>query len=379
MIKINSSNCPLFNTGLYIEKVTGDSAKISMCCYQTQSETLHSVVDFKNNDYLESLRNSTDNVDQCSPCAYTETHGNQSYRQAAISAGNAFRDSTVLTTLTYNCENICNLTCLTCGPRYSSKWKPLYQKMGYPVTDIVKESTHHNQLYRDLDLSNLEFLHFQGGEPLLTQDHVEIIRQLKDQNNLENVIISYNTNGTVMVDPEVIELWKQAKLVKLYFSIDAVGEQFELIRNPAVWAQVEQTMFAYRDLDLPNLWLEIGTTVSIANLFYIQDLIDWRDQHYASMLNGDKINIYINIAGGISYGSRALLLNNISHKVKEAALAYADTLTDEPIKNILNSVLNTIKIRDNLAAPREYLDTVDKFKRTNWQQTLFKLHQHINE
>lgn len=376
-MEINSTNCPLFNTGLYIEKINESSALASMCCYQEFINKTYDEFDFVNDEHFADLRKRTDNVTQCKLCFINESRNVQSYRQSMILVGNAFSDTPVLTTLTYNCENVCNLTCLTCGPRNSSKWVSLNQRMGYPGNKIVKISTHKNRLYKNLDLSNLKFLHFQGGEPLLTNDHIDIMKKLRDQNNLQNVIVSYNTNGTQFVDQEVIDLWSQAKLVKLNFSIDAVRDQFELIRQPGKWQQVEQTLFKYRDLNLHNLWLEIGTTLSLANLFYIQDLIDWRDQYYSKMLSDDIINIYVTIADSLSIGGRILMLDKMSDNIKQAALEYIKNITDESIRNTLISVINNIRPTNNITELIEYLDHIDQYCSTNWRTTLSELYQYI--
>jgi len=378
---INRTNCPLFNTGLYIEKVNQSQAKIGMCCFQHLSPRTYNTIDFENNDYLQELRKVDTDVAQCSSCLIDERRGNQSHRQAHIlaNANNETRQ-TKLTTLTYNCENTCNLACITCGPRYSSKWKPDYQRMNIEFVSFEKQSTHKNTVYKDLDFSCLKFLHFQGGEPLLTDDHLLILSKIKEQNNLENVVVSYNTNGNFLPSPETLELWRQAKLVKLYFSIDAVGEQYNIVRNPGEWHKVEQVLLYYRDLDLPNLWIEIGTTVSLANVFYIQDIINWRDQFFSKTHNDDEIKIYITFAGATSYGGQVLALNNITPAIKSAALAYVATVSDDVIKNTLTSALNSVRgspaHADTIV---DYLNKIDQFRGTDWKTTLSKLHTAIHE
>ena len=63
MILYNSTDsyCPLYNQGLYIEKVNSEEANISMCCYQAPSKKLYKQIDFISNEYLSKI-NTADNV-----------------------------------------------------------------------------------------------------------------------------------------------------------------------------------------------------------------------------------------------------------------------------------------------------------------------------
>jgi organic radical activating enzyme len=104
---------------------------------------------------------------------------------------------------------------------------------------------------------DIKKIHFNGGEPMLNKDQVSLLDRL----DLSNVFISYNTNGTVYPDQKIIDLWKQAKLVKLFFSIDATEQAFEYIRYPAKWAEVADNMIRMRD-ELPsNVMFGINATV----------------------------------------------------------------------------------------------------------------------
>lgn len=378
---INSSNCPLFKNGLYIEKVNESSAKISMCCYQQLSQTTYNDIDFYKNDYLTDLRNNIGHVKQCDSCRSMEKQNIQSYRVATLRSyqeNNINPDSDDLISLTYNCENTCNLSCLTCGPQCSSKWASIYKKFNtqlYWPIDEFKKSTHRNVLYKNLNFNKLKFVHFQGGEPLLTNDHEHVMNKIDIDGDLGNVVISYNTNATRFPSNNAIRLWKKTKLTRINFSIDAVGDQFHYIRYPGNWKQVEKNMFAIRDLNISNIWLEIGITVSIANIFYIQDIIDWRDNFFNKTSTGDPINIYITIAGGRYGGGVALSLHNgITQKFSDSAFEYANKITDNSIKVGLLSALKNATIVPNQTSYINYLNTVDNIFSTNWKQTLSKLH-----
>jgi hypothetical protein len=264
--------------------------------------------------------------------------------------------------------------------------------LGYPVTEI-KASGKHNRIFESLDMSQVELLHFQGGEPLLTEDHELILKQIKDQGNISNLIVSYNTNATVFPNDATIELWKQTKLTKLFFSIDGIGKQFEYIRFPGKWTQVEENMKNIRELAFPSLWLELGVTIGLANLFYLQDIISWRDHHFAQLHNGDPINMIINFVAPISRsgdvlgldssnvasmsrGGEVLGLDSANDSMRAEAFEYLNTLTDQGVASAVRGWLESCPPNnDNRWV--EYLDDIDRLRGNNWRTSLPRLAKHV--
>jgi sulfatase maturation enzyme AslB (radical SAM superfamily) len=369
------TKCPLYNKGLYIEKINQTDAHVSMCCFQTLSTSAYTAINFENNEYLHNIRSKLTDPIECNVCTRLEKVGHQSYRigqQRAFELLNLSIDNTVeLLSFSYNCENTCNLKCITCGPKFSSMWRSDHERLGYSIPKIKKTSGHRNRIYENLDLTKVRLLHFQGGEPLLTDDHENIMEKIGD---LSNVIVSYNTNATIFPKATTLNLWKKTQLTKLYFSIDAVGDQFEYIRFPGKWKQVTDNMNRIRNLDIPNIWIEIGITVGINNLFYLQDIIDWRNLHFAKLNNGDPINMYINFVGDISHGGELLRLSNMNQKLKTAAIDCVNNLTDPAIRQSLLTHIENIQPVDS-SSWAEYLDQLDNLRNTNWKKTLSRLYE----
>jgi uncharacterized radical SAM superfamily Fe-S cluster-containing enzyme len=377
--------CPLYNQGLYIEKINQTHALVSMCCYQKSSPEQYHLIDFVNNDYLNKVRKtvlSGEKPSECNACWELEKLNYQSYRQGEILAQQTHRrqvySSPVLINLLYNCENVCNLKCVICGPRYSSLWHADYKQLGYQPAQISasKHKTKNNALYLDLDFSKLESVHFQGGEPFLSNDHKHILKKAQQEGSINNLTVSYNTNGTVLPDQETIDLWKLAKLVKIYFSIDSVGKSFNYVRFPAQWEQVETNIIDgfFKITDL-NIMFSVGPTVNITNVFYIGDIIKWVQENIAYNLQGDPTGIYVNPVGAISHGGKVLNLKNLTKDLQCKALTYLDKFKDcSAVLPIINSLSATSATTDNWI---EYLNKLDQIRSTNWRQSLSQLSQHI--
>jgi hypothetical protein len=210
---------------------------------------------------------------------------------------------------------------------------------------------------------------------LLTVDHENVLEKVKEQGNINQLVVSYNTNGTIFPSARALDLWRDVKLLKLYFSIDSIGESFEYIRYPASWKQVEENLFKIRELDFDNCWFQLGVTIGINNIFYLQDLIDWRDQYFAKTTKGDPIDIYINFVNPIGHGGEVLQLNQLNDEVKQKIIKYLKTLSDQQIsQTVINYLLEpSIPSEDWI----DYLNKLDLSRSTNWQYSLSKLYNSI--
>jgi uncharacterized radical SAM superfamily Fe-S cluster-containing enzyme len=382
--------CPLYNQGLYVEKINQYQAHVSMCCYQPLSPDPRESIDFFQDRYLQSVRKQYNNglpPRECSSCWQLEKLNYQSYRQGEIASIDAFSheryDQPILTNLFYNCENICNLRCVICGPRYSSQWISDYKKLDFPFYGKeVKTRTKHNQLINSVDFSHLRRIHFTGGEPLLSQDHKSILAQAREHGSLEHCVVSYNTNGTQSPDRETLELWKQAKLVKIYFSIDSVGESFNYVRFPADWYQVKDNIKQnFLDIDI-NLIFGIGPTANISNVFYIGDIIQWMLEDVPCNRQNDPTSFYINPVGNVGKGGELLDLKNLDANTQDYAKHYLEQTQQSfpDYRQQIQAVINTFEAQGHSPSNEWilYLDKLDHIRGTDWRTSLSKLSQHIS-
>lgn len=256
--------------------VRQNSLAISPCCISSPSAPAKEV-DFLNNEYLASLRSkiSTGQLPaSCSSCKNAEAVGLASRRQGSnawYKDRNLYNDTVELIRMDYWTGDTCNLACVICGPHNSSVWK---QELGLPL-ELQKSTT--NQFWKTLDLSKIQFIHFNGGEPLLSKEHVKFLHAIEHK---ENVHLNYNTNGTILPSKELLNLWQQFKLVQLDFSIDDVGERFEYQRYPAKWDQVTANLQWYIDNAPHNCMFAVNTSVGILNHSNLAQLNLWLQKNF---------------------------------------------------------------------------------------------------
>lgn len=273
-MKINetdNSYCPLIFNGLYLRRHSGNKKQVAPCCLADKSKNFIEVENLLEHPHLQEIRSyarTNKRHPACHACWEVESLGGESNRLLLVDRykieNKAFPTDVNLKHLDYNTLPICNAKCIICSWEYSSLWAA---EKGKKVITGVEYKEQHLDV---LDLDNVETVYFNGGEPLLTNEHLNVLKQLK---HLDQVELTYNTNGSCFPNNETLEIWNRAKSVTLYFSIDAVEENFETIRTPLKWDQVSENI--KRMNAMSNINLGCSYTVGRHNIFDIEPTINW--------------------------------------------------------------------------------------------------------
>jgi MoaA/NifB/PqqE/SkfB family radical SAM enzyme len=209
----------------------------------------------------------------------------------------------------------CNLACVMCSPHDSSLWIPEWQKMYPKVQNETLKDTmqwgnkgqengasynwHKNnpkfweQLWEQVP--HMKQLYFAGGEPLIIEEHYDILEECIRQGYAKDMEIRYNSNGVEWRE-DLFELWSHFKLVRFHYSVDAVGERNEYIRYPSKWTR---TVEAFHQLDnetTDNVEITIACAVQALNIYYIPEFLRWKLE-----FGFKKINMWPFGAGGVNY------------------------------------------------------------------------------
>jgi len=271
-----------------------DDIYVSPCCISPVTKS--KVVEFKDIQYLKNIRDTWSQEifpKPCSACELAEATGIGSRRLGANQwyKDNGYDNSNVeLIRLDYWTGDTCNLRCTICGPHFSSAWK---QELD--VSPALKKSVT-NYFWKQMDLSTVRWVHFNGGEPLLSKTHLEFLQALP---NKEQVHINYNTNATILPDQTLLDLWQQFKLVQIDFSIDDIGQRFEYQRYPANWSQVKDNLQWYIDHAPHNCMFAVNTTVSVLNYSNLENLNLWLIDNFVKSKFTDAIEHRQQLAIGL--------------------------------------------------------------------------------
>jgi sulfatase maturation enzyme AslB (radical SAM superfamily) len=254
-----------------------------------------------NSEWLDKLRQDFLNGEKpasCYSCWTAEDAGVHSKRQRALkdfpdALKNAQESSELKKPIAMDLKlgNICNNRCRICNSFASSLWVPEEKKRDgdsnrfWDQMRVAGRWPERNPAFWEdfKEIStDLEVLEFYGGEPLLITDHYDILQNLIDTGRSKDITLNYNTNGSIYPDRGV-ELWPHFKRVMISFSLDGVGSHFEYIRNPAKWDQVRDNLKKLIDQKIPVLFPDICYTVSIFNIYYLDEIIAWRDAEFPNI------------------------------------------------------------------------------------------------
>jgi len=203
----------------------------------------------------------------------------------------------------------CNLKCVMCSPHDSSQWvadhkkiyplfqaKELKEQMSWDRKDFNNKWHENPDFWKEMyaQIPNLKQVYFAGGEPLMIREHKWFLEEIIRQGYADKILVRYNTNG-LLVDDEIIELWKKFKKVKVGFSIDAVEDRNWYIRYPSDWDIIERNLHKL-DNTPDNIQVSIATAIQILNIKHLADFAKWKITQ-----NFKKINLE-NTVGGIQAG-----------------------------------------------------------------------------
>lgn len=318
---------------------------------------------FRLDDYWDSTEHKTfkimvennQPIPGCQPCYDLEANGIRSRRQTSQELYETYHCDTELecdspAAIDYSVGNLCNLKCVICGPSASTAWIPDYQKM-YPhkSIEIYKYDKHAQQEATNPQLlHSLKTVHFHGGgEPLLTNNHLNLLKEIKQAKGLGDVRVFYNTNASVRPTQEVLDIWSECKLIEIYFSIDDVGKRFEYQRPGTTWANVVDTVDWFYHNMPHNHMLNINCVWSYLNLYYLDEIYQWYQNNLSYSRFGDKVQLIFQKAHG------QCEINSVSQRVYHA-------LTDKFQKYPeLLQLVNSLKI-DDTYRPDKFLNYINK-------------------
>lgn len=362
----NPVYCSYIFKNIYIEKFPGDQAKVSACCVNT-SDAPKNHINFQTDPYLSDQRRriqAGEAISSCDYCWRQESQGTHSLRRMSneyIKSSDPYRVE--LLGIDYNVEPICNAKCIMCDSYFSSAWAAEDRKHGLPPGRRDFGTIHRSAVELDLDLTRLERIYFNGGEPLLSEDMPRMLRKIRDaQGGLRNVHISLNTNGSVKPSDEILELWRQTDSLTINFSIDGRGEAFEYIRNPLIWSQVENNLVDLASSSIisnhAGYRVDVGCTVGIHNVLEVADLQRWfqRMKQQLPCLHTLSIHPCQGVLG-FDYVSAAM------------AKEIDDLLPQDEIGARMRAWMNSSQQKDDSAWIR-HLQSIDARRGLDWRRAL---------
>lgn len=279
------------------------------CCYAVsnektklgnlQTQTVQEVLNSENFRLLRKQMVNGQRPDACSKCYQTESSGFKSMRQNFNQKytdhhnmimktgpdGHVELDNWKLKYWDIRISNLCNMKCRTCGPEFSSKWvddATERQAAKFPGRKPVTVRDDFESLLQEIPNfeNTIEELYFAGGEPLITQEHWDIIERLRNANRYD-VKITYQTNLSTLTFKKysILDVIRDFNDVTIMVSMDHYGKAAEIIRHGVSYSTVENNLNELVKHTRPF----VSLTVSNQNIMQLDNIIqefvnnDWFD------------------------------------------------------------------------------------------------------
>lgn len=238
------------------------------CCQMVQGQPLGNLHSLPNKD-LSSLWNKSrlaqirleminqKKTPECAPCYMVEANQGQSERiilndklqDFSTRPKSTNNDGSIPSTpviLSIRLSNVCNLKCRMCGPQCSTSWYQDSLALGNEIPKgPLRLFNSKDELERTLYplIEELTELNFAGGEPLLIDEHYQLLDFLI-QHKKTDIKLSYNSNLTTLTHGKknILEYWSHFKNISLEVSIDHIEERGEYIRHGQTWEIVTQNI-----------------------------------------------------------------------------------------------------------------------------------------
>jgi hypothetical protein len=364
LLKDYNNWCPEIYRNIFIDRVNDDCIRVAPCCQAGGAIESVDTFDFQTSPHLNKLRQQFDNNEkpiECVRCWQAENTGHKSRRMSAIEFYNVDpATEVILEGIDHSATWACNLACIMCSPENSSLWasqKNLTQDKLKLMGRYFQKS---NNFLDNLDVTHIKKIHFNGGEPMLNDDQTKLLLKLKEQGALKNTFISYNTNGTVIPSKQVIDLWKQARLVKIFFSIDAIGRAFEYVRWPGKWDQTSKNILDMK-ANLPgNVMFGFNTTVGNYNVLEIAEVYDWFNEHMRTNREGDPSDFCWQLADNFDPGGAPKI-------IKMQAIDELESIVE--LSGLVGYLKLTLVNPENTTWMTK-LDELDIKRNTSWRTAL---------
>ena len=255
--------------------------------------------EFWNSDKMKQIRLDTlsgKEVPECATCYKNEKAGVPSYRLMRVEQNppdfwEKFTEEELTTghlkqgPIDFDYRTLlCNLTCMHCGPGFSSAHGKLLEQMkdtlpkndaneilGIPgmkeavAVDYEWDKILTQELLDSIERRDLQQIYWAGGEPLMSNMHWDVMDRLSELNETEpeftaNIPIVYNTNLTraTWKGKDAYEILSKFPKINIAPSIDGVGNTFNYIRDGGDWDKV------VKNWESLTTHVKEGTKVSIA-------------------------------------------------------------------------------------------------------------------
>ena len=353
--------------GVRKKMLEGTAIKDCRRCYEEEKSNYKSHRLIENKTWAQKLGN--EGLDQLLARVNSEGHISQGMIAIDLRLGNT-----------------CNLQCIMCQPRESSKWKGAAGDFLKELRDksLKKEWAYKNDIkvqkfewYRNDDfwknlksfLPTLREIIIGGGEPMLIKEHLKFIKECAESGEAAHIHLRYHTNMTVFPE-EMIPYWEKFERVEFFSSIDGMEEIGNYVRFPAKWNIVEENMHKIDRLG-ENIWLRLLYSVNALNVHHLPDFLRWvKKQNFRKQIRFETIQSFVHpgIVHWPEYLNVKVLPREYKEMVTESWQQVRSEFSTEPFDKYEGIIqfMNSQDLSEKIPQLNDYVRALDRTRGTDF-------------
>jgi hypothetical protein len=196
--------------------------------------------------------------------------------------------------------NLCNQKCVMCSPVFSNLWYEEHfdyfntNSFGHGTKIIVTKNLTTGKWIEPPELQwfedprwwpkfeemmpHLKHIYITGGEPMVTPAHDIMLDKLIESGYAKNIWLEYDTNASAIND-KIAQRWSHFKKVHIRASMDAIGDQYELIRFGGKWEKFQTNINKLKQYQIDSnnkiKLMSVSTCFQIPTCYSIIESEEW--------------------------------------------------------------------------------------------------------
>ena len=290
--------------------------------------------------------------------------------------------------------NLCNQKCVMCSPDFSNLWydehfdffKTTFFGQGSKLHVIKDVKTGKWKEPEELKwfedprwwdkfeemAPHLRHIYITGGEPMVTPAHDEMLDRLIASGHAEHIWLEYDTNASAIND-KIAQRWFHFKKVDIRASMDAINEQYELIRFGGKWKKFVKNIKKLHEYQIQSnekiKLLCVSTCFQMTTIYSIIESEQWA--------KSVGIDFHMRFLEGPSHHRVASLSKNAKLKLIEYFSQYIGKSEKAPlIVKYLSHYLDS-KVENPFAVQKfvKFMDYLDTTRGTDWKNIIPDVHK----
>lgn len=286
--------------------------------------------------------------------------------------------------------NLCNQKCIMCNPTFSNLWydefTDYYNRTSFGQSTKISITKNlatgkwmdppELQWFEDprwwpkfeTMMPYLKHIYITGGEPMVTPSHDIMLDKLIESGYAKDIWLEYDTNASA-INNKIVQRWSHFKKVDIRVSMDAIKDQYQIIRYPGNWEKFQRNVKKLKQCEIESggkiKLLSLTTCFQISTMYSIIESEEW--------CNSIGIDFHIRFLEGPVHHSVSSLSKNAKLELIEYYKQHQTT--SKKADMIINHLTNKLTTSNN-AAVREYvkfMDYLDNTRKTDWRKVFPKV------